>query len=368
MLFLALVASSHADGALQHVALVCSLMAVFLVYPTTMETLTRGRSPGKLAIGLRVVRDDGGTVTAQQAFVRALVAVPEIYAFSGGPAFFSCLLSQRGKRMGDYAAGTYVVRDRVALRLPPPVPMPPALADWAARADLRTPPVGLALATRQYLSRLSHPRPGVAAAGRRAARDPDVGVRRAPPAAGHLAVGLPGRGGRRTPRARPRPPPPRRGAEGPADRAVSRSPLRAPGDVLVHLRRARDHADRHYAEPLDLAALAEVAGLSKYHFHRLFAATYGRSPAAYLSERRIERAQDLLRATNLTVTEICHAVGFSSLGSFSSTFRRIVGRRRASSSDATRTAHRTSPAATSSWSAWSSGPQARRSESAPRGS
>jgi AraC-like DNA-binding protein len=95
--------------------------------------------------------------------------------------------------------------------------------------------------------------------------------------------------------------------------------------VLVHLRRARDHADRHYAESLDLAALAEVAGLSKYHFHRLFAATYGRSPAAYLSERRIERAQDLLRATNLTVTEICHAVGFSSLGSFSSTFRRIVG-------------------------------------------
>jgi AraC-like DNA-binding protein len=93
----------------------------------------------------------------------------------------------------------------------------------------------------------------------------------------------------------------------------------------VHLRQARDHADRHYAETLDLAALAEVAGLSKYHFHRLFAATYGRSPAAYLSERRIERAQDLLRATNLTVTEICHAVGFSSLGSFSSTFRRIVG-------------------------------------------
>ncbi|MGC4110676.1 MAG: AraC family transcriptional regulator [Nocardioides sp.] len=106
---------------------------------------------------------------------------------------------------------------------------------------------------------------------------------------------------------------------------MSQPQLRAPGDVLVHLRRARDHADRHYAEPLDLASLAAVAGLSKYHFHRLFAATYGRTPAAYLSERRIERAQDLLRATNLTVTEICHAVGFSSLGSFSSTFRRIVG-------------------------------------------
>jgi AraC-like DNA-binding protein len=106
---------------------------------------------------------------------------------------------------------------------------------------------------------------------------------------------------------------------------MSAPPARAPGDVLVHLRRARDHADRHYAEPLDLEQLADVAGLSKYHFHRLFAATYGCTPAAYLSERRIERAQDLLRATNLTVTEVCHAVGFSSLGSFSSTFRRIVG-------------------------------------------
>jgi len=98
-----------------------------------------------------------------------------------------------------------------------------------------------------------------------------------------------------------------------------------PGDLLVHLRRARDHADRHYAEPLDLEALAAVAGLSKYHFQRLFTATYGCSPSAHLSQRRVERAQDLLRATNLTVTEVCHAVGFSSLGSFSSRFRALVG-------------------------------------------
>lgn len=95
--------------------------------------------------------------------------------------------------------------------------------------------------------------------------------------------------------------------------------------TLVQLRRARDHADRHFAEPLDLAHMAHVASISKYHFHRLFTATYGRTPAAYLSERRIERAQDLLRATNLTVTEVCMAVGFSSLGSFSARFREIVG-------------------------------------------
>ncbi len=101
--------------------------------------------------------------------------------------------------------------------------------------------------------------------------------------------------------------------------------LRAPGDVLVHLRRARDHADRHYTETLDLDALAAVAGMSKYHFQRLFTATYGLSPAAHLSQRRVERAQDLLRATNLTVTEVCHAVGYSSLGSFSTRFRELVG-------------------------------------------
>ncbi len=100
---------------------------------------------------------------------------------------------------------------------------------------------------------------------------------------------------------------------------------RVPGDVLVHLRRARDHIDRHFAEPLDLELLARTAGISKFHFLRLFSAAYGITPAAYLSERRIERAQDLLRSANLTVTEVCHQVGFTSLGSFSSRFRELVG-------------------------------------------
>lgn len=96
-------------------------------------------------------------------------------------------------------------------------------------------------------------------------------------------------------------------------------------EVLGRLREARDHAGRYYAEPLDLGQLASVAALSKYHFHRLFTETYGMTPATYLSERRIERAQDLLRATNLSVTEVCMAVGFASLGSFSSRFREVVG-------------------------------------------
>ncbi len=95
--------------------------------------------------------------------------------------------------------------------------------------------------------------------------------------------------------------------------------------LLVHLRRARDQVDRDYAQPLELDALAASAGVSKYHFLRCFAATYGKTPAVYLAERRIERAQDLLRATNLTVTEVCHLVGYTSLGSFSSRFTQLVG-------------------------------------------
>jgi AraC-like DNA-binding protein len=95
--------------------------------------------------------------------------------------------------------------------------------------------------------------------------------------------------------------------------------------LLPHLRRARDHIDRHYATPLDLDQLARVALVSKFHFVRGFEATYGETPIRYLTRRRIERAQDLLRTANLTVTEVCMLVGFSSLGSFSTRFAALVG-------------------------------------------
>lgn len=114
------------------------------------------------------------------------------------------------------------------------------------------------------------------------------------------------------------------GRPGPTLASVAR-PISVPDDLLVHLRRAKDLMDRDYAESLDLDAMSSTAGVSKYHFLRCFASTYGTTPARYLAERRIERAQDLLRATNLTVTEVCHLVGYSSLGSFSSRFRDLVG-------------------------------------------
>ena len=98
-----------------------------------------------------------------------------------------------------------------------------------------------------------------------------------------------------------------------------------PEDLLPGLRRARDLVDRHYADPIDLDALAATAGLSKYHFLRCFAEVYGRTPGVQLTERRIERAQDLLRSTTLTVTEICERVGYGGLGTFCRRFRELVG-------------------------------------------
>jgi len=95
--------------------------------------------------------------------------------------------------------------------------------------------------------------------------------------------------------------------------------------TLPALRRAHDLIDLRYAEPLNLDDLARAAGYSTYHFARAFAAAYGETPRAYLTRRRLERAKALLRTANLTVTEVCFAVGFESLGSFSSLFRRVVG-------------------------------------------
>ena len=153
-LLILLVATINVSQALVDVAAVVATVITFVVFPTVLETLTRGRSLGKLALGLRTVREDAGPITFHHALVRALIGFVEIYAFSGVPAFFSMLVSQRGKRLGDYAAGTYVIRDRVTLRLPAPPPMPPGLAGWARNADLASLPTGLALAVRQYLGRL----------------------------------------------------------------------------------------------------------------------------------------------------------------------------------------------------------------------
>ncbi|QIJ63854.1 helix-turn-helix transcriptional regulator [Streptomyces sp. JB150] len=94
---------------------------------------------------------------------------------------------------------------------------------------------------------------------------------------------------------------------------------------LVLLRRARDRMDRDYAQPLDVPALAREAHMSAGHFSRSFRAAFGETPYSYLMTRRIERAKALLRRGDLSVTEVCFAVGCTSLGSFSSRFTELVG-------------------------------------------
>lgn len=92
-----------------------------------------------------------------------------------------------------------------------------------------------------------------------------------------------------------------------------------------YMLRARDAMDRGYAQPLDIATLARVAHVSEAHFIRTFRATFGETPHRYLQRRRVERSMSLLRDTDRSVTQICLDVGFTSLGTFSRTFREIIG-------------------------------------------
>ncbi|GAA4084126.1 MULTISPECIES: helix-turn-helix transcriptional regulator [Actinomadura] len=107
--------------------------------------------------------------------------------------------------------------------------------------------------------------------------------------------------------------------------AVVSGPRTLDTGTLRRLRMAKDAMDRDWAEPLDVAAVAARAGYSRFHFVRLFRDAYGETPGQYLSRRRIERAQDLLRSANMTVTEICMLVGFTSLGTFCTRFKQQTG-------------------------------------------
>jgi uncharacterized RDD family membrane protein YckC len=144
---------SGSSDAVGQTVVILLIVGITVGLPALVETVTRGRTLGKLALGLRVVRDDGGPITARHALTRALVGWPEIYLLLGAGALVSSLVSPRAKRLGDMAAGTYVVSQRASMRLLPPPLMPPPLAQWAAGADLAALPPGLAIAVRQFLGR-----------------------------------------------------------------------------------------------------------------------------------------------------------------------------------------------------------------------
>ncbi|WP_331271858.1 RDD family protein, partial [Motilibacter aurantiacus] len=141
------------DPALGYALVIVALVGLLVGYPVAFETLTRGRTLGKMALGLRVVRDDGGPEQFRQALVRGLVGFGEFFLTSGAAALISSLVSTHGKRIGDHLAGTIVVRDRVPRSGAPVAALPPALAGWAAGLQLSALPDALALEARAFLAR-----------------------------------------------------------------------------------------------------------------------------------------------------------------------------------------------------------------------
>jgi uncharacterized RDD family membrane protein YckC len=151
------------SAAAQAIALV-SVVMVIVGLPTLVETLTRGRSLGKLAAGLRVVRDDGGPVRFRHAFVRALFMVVDFWVSFGAVGLISALVSSRAKRLGDHFAGTVVIRERVPAASAVhqlAYSMPPSLAAWAGTLDLTRLPDVTVLQARQFLARTPEIAPGV---------------------------------------------------------------------------------------------------------------------------------------------------------------------------------------------------------------
>lgn len=165
---------------------ISSIVIVLVVLPAAVETVSHGRSLGKLALGLRVVRDDGGPVRSRQAIARALVGFGEIYLALGALSAPFVLGTQRCKRLGDMLAGTYVVNERTALVSSPMVQMPPELAAWAASADVGQVPGPLSLAARSFLARATTLTPQAREEhGSRLAAELSQLVHPAPPAGTH---------------------------------------------------------------------------------------------------------------------------------------------------------------------------------------
>jgi uncharacterized RDD family membrane protein YckC len=147
------------DGASFSIMLILSLIGAFLGYPVLMETTTRGRTLGKLTVGLRVVRDDGGPVTFRHAFARGLVALAiEWPGIIGAPltwlaTIWAMIASPQSKRIGDHVAGTVVIHERTPAAWGWVPQMPPNLAIWASTLDLTGLDDDLGLAIRHYLAR-----------------------------------------------------------------------------------------------------------------------------------------------------------------------------------------------------------------------
>ena len=171
VILLAIVALSRVGQAMDQAAVQATVITVIVLtvvgYPIIWETLTRGRSPGKFALGLRVVSDDGGPVRFRQSLVRGLATIVDFWLvpFIGVPALISSLLSDKGKRLGDIFAGTFVIQQRLPARRPtaPPAVISPELSAWASGLEMSRLNDQTAAMARRYLSRLPELTPGARA-------------------------------------------------------------------------------------------------------------------------------------------------------------------------------------------------------------
>lgn len=180
---------STADGAAAAAITITTVVLILVGWPTLIETLTRGRSLGKMAAGLRVVRDDGGPVRFRHSFVRSLFMIVDFWLTSGAVGLIASLASQRGKRVGDQFAGTVVIRERVpaaARVVQHAYAMPPGLEGWASTADLTRLPDVTAQQARQLLTRAATLEPTVRdSLGRQLAAEVQAYVAPPPPPGTH---------------------------------------------------------------------------------------------------------------------------------------------------------------------------------------
>ncbi|MCV7422373.1 RDD family protein [Mycobacterium yunnanensis] len=151
---------SDLDDALSAAILIVFTVLSIVGYPVIFEVATRGRSLGKMALGLRVVSEDGGPERFRQALFRGLSGFVEIWMFAGAPAVVCSMISPKGKRVGDVFAGTMVISER-GPKMPPPVPMPPELAWWASSLQLSGLRPEQAELARQFLMRASQLEPAL---------------------------------------------------------------------------------------------------------------------------------------------------------------------------------------------------------------
>lgn len=171
------------DGAAIDALYLVLYITVIAGYPTIAETLWRGKTFGKWALGLRVVRDDGGPIQFRQALFRTLTGVVEIWMTAGFLALVTSFVSQRGKRLGDVFTGTMVIGERTPGRRRMLIEMPPGAEQWAASLELAGLGDDLALTARQYLTRYEDFSPAVAdQLGHRIAAQVSARVTPPPPA------------------------------------------------------------------------------------------------------------------------------------------------------------------------------------------